>query len=89
MKRIKRRHERSIRVDPDEISHPALWDEARDLVGGVAVRVDKEAAVALPDVFDEEIHEQGGLAHAAHSFKVYVLCGIYEEFATGDAIGSD
>jgi hypothetical protein len=51
-------------------------DEARNLVGGVAVRVYEKAAIALPDVLDEEVDEQRGLSHAAHPLDIDVL-GVY------------
>ena len=40
------------------------------------MRVNKKSAVALADVFNEEVYEQGGLAHAAHPFDVYMLRGV-------------
>lgn len=78
MEWVKRRDERSIRVYPYKVAHPALGDEFGDLIGSIAVRVNKKAAVALADVFNEEVYEQGGLAHAAHSGYVHVFGRIYK-----------
>jgi len=68
MERVEGRDEGRVWVDPDEITHSAFGNEPGDLVGGVSVGIDKKAAAALTDVLDEEIDEQGGLAHARHAF---------------------
>jgi len=89
MERIEWRHKRGIGVNPDEIPHPAFRNQLGNLVSGVAVRVNKKSAVALADVLDKEIHEQCGLAHAAHPFDVYMLRGVDEELLIIDTVLSD
>ena len=74
MERIKRRDERRIGIDPDEVSHPAFWNQLCDLIGGVAVWVYEKTTVALPDVFDEKVDEQGRFSHARHPLDINVLC---------------
>src|ERR1017187_10097346 len=89
MERIERRHERSIRVDPNEVTHSALRNEPRYLIGRVTVRIDKQAAVSLADIFNKEVHEQGGLAHPAHAFDVDVLCRVEEDLLTRYGVRTD
>jgi hypothetical protein len=53
VERIERWDERSIRVNPDEVSHPAFWNELGDLISRISMRVNKNSAVAPADVLDE------------------------------------
>src|ERR1035441_2004394 len=89
MERVERRHEGRVRVYPDKIPHPAFRNELGNLVGGVAVRVNKKSAVALADVFDEEIDEQRGLAHAGHPLDVYMPGGVNGNVLPVDGILAD
>ena len=53
------------------------------------MRVNKKSAVALADVFDEKIDEQGGFAHAGHSFNIYMPRGVDEELVARNRIASN
>src|SRR6185437_14138633 len=86
---VQPRHEWSVGIDPDEIAHAAFGNEPSDLVGGIAVRIDKNAAVALADVANEEVHECGGLADAGHALNVNVAGVVDDDVLAGDFVGAD
>jgi hypothetical protein len=56
------------------------------LVGGVAVGINKKAAVSLANVLDKEVHKQGGFSHATHALDIYMLGGIDFKFVAGNRI---
>jgi hypothetical protein len=58
------------------ISHAVFRNEPGDLICRVAVRINKKPAVALADVFDEKIYEEGGFADATHTLHIYVFGGV-------------
>jgi hypothetical protein len=53
------------------------------------VRVNKKSAVALADMLDEKIDEQGRLAHAAHARNIYVFRGVNRELVARNRIASN
>jgi hypothetical protein len=55
----------SVRIYPNQVPHSIVRDARRDLVGGVAVGVNKKPAMALPDMVNEEIYMKRGLADAS------------------------
>ena len=77
MQRVERRYKRSVGIYPDEISHPSLGNKLRDLICGVAVRVNKKSAVALADVFNEEVNQERGFPHSAHTLDIAMFRGVY------------
>ena len=83
VQRVKRRDKRCVGVYPYEISYPAFGDKSGNLVGGVTVGVDKNPAVALSDMVNEKIHEQGGFPHSAHTEDVQVAGSVYGKLLLG------
>ena len=77
MQRVERRYTRSVGIYPDEISHPSLGNKPRDLICGVPVRIYKKSAVALADVFYEEVNQERGFPHSAHTLDVAMFGGVY------------
>lgn len=89
MEWVERRHKRCVRVYPDEVSHTRLRDELGDLVGSIAVGINKKPTVAVADVVDKQVDEQRGLSHAAHALDVDVLRGVNHEVLLVDVINAD
>ena len=52
-------------------------NELCDLVGSVAVRINKKSAVALADLFDEKVNEERGFADTRHALDIHVLRSAY------------
>ena len=71
-----------VGINPNEIAHPVLGNQACDLVSGVPVGIYKKTAAAgVPDVGNEQVHEERRLADATHAFQIYMLGAVDKKVA--------